>query len=246
MLKTFAKCFAGACLLMAFAVSAETVRYSCQGQALEGFYLSAGQDAPLVMLVHDWDGPTDYEFRRAEMLHEAGYSVFVADIYGAGIRPVEVADKRHHTGELYRDRGRMRGLINTAIQKAAELGANIDNSVMIGYCLGGTAVLEMARAGTAMQGFVAIHGGLGTPAGQDYRNVKADILVQHGAADANISMAEFAALSQALEKDGAPNEMISYGGARHSFTKFDNPKYHPEADKKSWQRLLTFLQSQLR
>lgn len=246
MLKTIATGFAAALWLLASAVSAETVRYSYQGQALEGFYLSAGQDAPLVMLIHDWDGPTGYEFRRAQMLHEADYSVFVADIYGAGIRPVEVADKRHHTGELYRDRGRMRGLINAALQKAAELGANTDNSVMIGYCLGGTAVLEMARAGSPMQGFVAIHGGLATPAGQDYSNVKADILVQHGAADANISMAEFAALSQALEKDGAANEMISYGGAQHSFTKFDNLKYHPEVDKKSWQRLLSFLQSQLR
>ncbi len=246
MLKTIATGFVAALWLLASAVSAETVRYSYQGQALEGFYLSAGEKAPLVMLIHDWDGPTGYEFRRAEMLKEQGYSVFVADIYGAGIRPVEVADKRHHTGELYRDRNRMRGLINAALQKAAELGANTDNSVMIGYCLGGTAVLEMARAGSPMQGFVAIHGGLGTPAGQDYSNVKADILVQHGAADANISMAEFAALSQALEQDGAPNEMISYGGAQHSFTKFDNPKYHPEADKKSWQRLLGFLQSQLR
>lgn len=83
MLKTIATGLVAALWLLASAASAETVRYSYQGQALEGFYLSAGQDAPLVMLIHDWDGPTGYEFRRAEMLHEAGYSVFVADIYGA-------------------------------------------------------------------------------------------------------------------------------------------------------------------
>lgn len=238
--------FGSLLLLICSHLSAETLEYRYQDEILEGYYLEASVSAPLVILIHDWDGPTSYEFRRAKMLHELGYSVFVADIYGAGVRPVAVADKRHHTGELYRDRQRMRGLINAALAKAEALGADTGNAVMMGYCLGGTAVLEMARAGSPMKGFVATHGGLGTPAGQDYKDVKAEILVQHGAADANISMAEFAALSLAMEQDEAPNEMISYGGAQHSFTKFNNPKYHPQADKKSWQRLLSFLEAKLR
>lgn len=238
--------FGSLLLLICSHLSAETLEYRYQDEILEGYYLEASVSAPLVILIHDWDGPTSYEFRRAKMLHELGYSVFVADIYGAGVRPVAVADKRHHTGELYRDRQRMRGIINAALAKAEALGADTGNAVMMGYCLGGTAVLEMARVGSPMKGFVAIHGGLGTPAGQDYKDVKAEILVQHGAADANISMAEFAALSLAMEQDEAPNEMISYGGAQHSFTKFDNPKYHPLADKKSWQRLLSFLEAKLR
>ena len=55
-----------------------------------------------MLLIHDWDGLTDYEIKRANMLAELGFSVFAADLFGAGVRPTEVTDKRQHTGELYK------------------------------------------------------------------------------------------------------------------------------------------------
>jgi len=232
--------------LFSYPVLAQPVQYEVNGEQFQGYFVSPADAAPLIILIHDWDGVTDYEIKRADMLYQAGYAVIAVDIYGAGIRPVEIADRRHHTGELYRDRQRMRDLINGGIDKARQLGATTDNAVMMGYCLGGTAVLEMARSGSPMKGFVAIHGGLGTPEDQDYKNVQAEILLQHGSADANISMEEFIALSAAMDKDGAPNEMIVYGGAQHSFTKAGNPHYDADADRKSWRRLLTFLDEKLR
>ncbi|MBN45155.1 MULTISPECIES: dienelactone hydrolase family protein [unclassified Methylophaga] len=232
--------------LFSYQVLAQPVQYEVNGEQFESYYVSPADAAPLVILIHDWDGITDYEIKRANMLYQAGYAVIAVDIYGAGIRPAEIADRRHHTGELYRDRQRMRDLINGGINQAKQLGAATDNAVMIGYCLGGTAVLEMARSGSPMKGFVAIHGGLGTPEDQDYKHVQAEILVQHGAADANISMEEFSMLSMAMEKDGAPNEMIVYGGAQHSFTKAGNPHFDVHADEKSWHRLLSFLNEKLR
>lgn len=231
--------------LLSTQVLAQPVEYQVNGEQFEGYFVSPEYAAPLVILIHDWDGVTDYEIKRADMLVDEGYAVFAVDIYGAGIRPVAIADRKHHTGELYRDRQRMRDLINGGVDQAKQLGANTDNAVMMGYCLGGTAVLEMARTGSPMKGFVAIHGGLGTPADQNYKAVKSEILVQHGAADANISMQEFVALSKAMDKDNAPNEMIVYGGAQHSFTKAGNPHYSAEADRKSWHRLLMFLEQKL-
>ncbi|AFI84598.1 dienelactone hydrolase family protein [Methylophaga nitratireducenticrescens] len=231
---------------LSFPLPAKPVHYQVNDEIFEGYFVSSADSAPLVILIHDWDGVTDYEIKRANMLFDAGYAVFAVDIYGAGVRPVAIADRKHHTGELYRDRQRMRDLINGGINKAKQLGAATDNAVMMGYCLGGTAVLEMARAGSLMKGFVAIHGGLGTPEDQNYKNVQAEILVQHGSADANITMKEFITLSAAMDKDSAPNEMIVYGGAEHSFTKAGNPHYDADADEKSWQRLLTFLDEKLR
>ena len=231
--------------LFSFQVMAQPVHYEVNNEQFEGYFVMPGDAAPLVILIHDWDGVTEYEIKRANMLYEAGYAVFAVDIYGAGVRPVAIADRKHHTGELYRDRQRMRDLINGGIVKAKQLGATTENAVMMGYCLGGTAVLEMARSGLPMEGFVAIHGGLGTPDNQNYKVVQAEILVQHGSADANISMQEFVMLSAAMDKDGAPNEMIVYGGAQHSFTKADNPHYDADADHKSWHRLLTFLDEKL-
>lgn len=225
---------------------AENIQYKVEGEAFESFYVTPAKNAPLVLLIHDWDGVTEYEEMRAKMLAEQGYAVVALDLYGAGIRPEAIADRRQQTAKLYRDRQRMRDLVNAGIAEAKQLGANTDNAVLIGYCFGGTAVLEMARSGLNTKGFVAIHGGLGTPEDQDYQNVQAEILVQHGAADANISMADFAALNMALERDEVPNEMTAYGGAGHSFSKAGNRLYNAEADAKSWQRLLKFLDKKLR
>ena len=87
---------------------AENIDYQVNGETYQGFYTSAADNAPLVLLIHDWDGLTDYEIKRANMLAEEGYAVFAADLFGKGIRPTEDKDKKQHTGELYQDRQKMR------------------------------------------------------------------------------------------------------------------------------------------
>jgi len=223
-----------------------SVQYQVDGKSYEGYYVSPRADAPFLLLIHDWDGLTGYEMKRAEMLAGEGYAVFAADLYGAGIRPTEAADKRQHTGELYQDRTKMRSLMNGAIAAARNLGARVDNGVAFGYCFGGAAVLELARSGADLKGFVLFHGGLGTPEGQDYSQVKGPLLIFHGTADANISMEDFAALATQLEAAGVPHEMTTYSGAPHAFTVFDSPSYREDADRKSWQRFLGFLQETLK
>jgi dienelactone hydrolase len=77
-----------------------SVSYEVNGEPYEGYFISPSPNAALVLLVHDWDGLTDYEVKRANMLADMGYAVFAADLFGAGVRPTEVKDKRQHTGEL--------------------------------------------------------------------------------------------------------------------------------------------------
>ena len=220
----------------------ESISYEVNGENFEGYYTSPTANAPLVLLIHDWDGLTDYEIKRAEMLSTLGYAVFAADLFGTGVRPTEVTDKRQHTGALYKDRKRMRALLNGALATAKANGANIDNAITAGYCFGGAAVLEFARAGANLKGFVTFHGGLKTPPGQDYANTKGKVLIMHGTADTAISMNDFAKLGSELEQAKIPHEMISYGGAPHAFTVFDSDRYREDADKQSWQRFTTFLE----
>lgn len=230
----------------AFAVDGQTVNYTVSGEAFEGYFISPADNAPLVLLIHDWDGLTEYEVKRARMMAENGYAVFAADLFGAGVRPTEVKDKRQHTGELYKDRERMRSLINGALNAAKASGANVGNAVAMGYCFGGAAVLEMARSGADMKGFVTFHGGLATPPGQDYSNTKGKVLILHGTADQAITMDDFAMLANALEKHGVPHEMIAYGGAPHAFTVFGAERYRKEADEQSWKRFTAFLEKTLK
>ena len=236
-------------IILAFASSAgaagEVMSYKVSGEPYEGYFISPSTDAPLVLLIHDWDGLTEYEVKRANMLAELGYAVFAADLFGAGVRPTEVKDKRQHTGELYKDRKKMRKLLQAALDKAKSLGADVNNAVAMGYCFGGAAVLELARSGADLKGFVTFHGGLATPEGQDYSKATGTSLILHGTADANIPMNQFAKLAEELEKSGVSHEMITYSGAPHAFTVFGSSRYRADSDKKSWKRFTEYLSETL-
>lgn len=224
----------------------ESVAYEVDGRPFEGYYAAPDSNAPFVLLIHDWDGLTDYEVRRADMLAGMGYAVFAADLFGAGVRPTKVEDMRQHTGELYTDRQKMRRLMEGALATAAARGADTKNAVAVGYCFGGAAVLELARSGADLKGFATFHGGLKTPEGQDYSKAKGRILVMHGTADKAITMDLFSALASELEAAGVPHEMITYGGAPHAFTVFGSDRYREEADRLSWKRFSAFLEETLR
>jgi dienelactone hydrolase len=231
---------------VAFGATGASVTYQVNGQSYEGYYISPSDRAPFVLLIHDWDGLTDYEIKRANMLADLGYAVFALDLFGAGVRPTEVKDKRQHTGELYKDREKMRTLMKGALDTAKNRGANIENAVAVGYCFGGAAVLELARSGADLRGFATFHGGLKTPQGQNYSKTRGEILILHGSADTAITLAQFADLAKELESEGVVHEMITYGGAQHAFTVFGGERYQEAADKKSWKRFSDFLADTLK
>ncbi len=231
---------------VALGATGAAVTYQVNGKSYEGYYISPSERAPFVLLIHDWDGLTDYEVKRANMLADLGYAVFALDLFGAGVRPTKVTDKRQHTGELYKNREKMRALMKGALDTARNRGANIENAVAFGYCFGGAAVLELARSGADLKGFATFHGGLKTPQGQNYVNTRGKILIMHGSADKAITMDQFADLARELEANGVAHEMIAYGGARHAFTVFGGQRYQETADKKSWNRFTEFLADTLK
>jgi len=230
----------------AYGADGSAITYEVSGKTYEGYFISPSPKAPLILLVHDWDGLTDYEVKRANMLADMGYAVFAVDLFGAGVRPTEDTDKRQHTGELYKDRKKMRLLLQSALDTAQSKGANIHNTVAMGYCFGGAAVLEFARSGADLKGFVTFHGGLSTPEGQDYSKTRGKLLILHGTADSNITMDQFAKLAGELEQKGVSHEMITYSGAPHAFTVFGSSRYREEADRKSWKRFTEFLSEVLK
>jgi dienelactone hydrolase len=229
------------CAVAATAAAGAPVLYEAGGEDFEGYFLSPSPDAPLVLLVHDWDGLTDYEVKRAGMLGELGYAVFAVDMFGAGVRPETVEERRQLTGRLYADRQRMRALLNAGLGEAMMRAGDAPAVVAMGYCFGGTCVLELARSGADLDGFVTFHGGLTTPEGQDYSAATGDYLILHGTADQSVTMDEFAGLAMELEEVGLPHEMITYGGAPHAFTVFGSDRYREDADRKSWERFTGFL-----
>ncbi len=227
-------------------ISAEYHSYTVGDREYEGYVATNTAIEPkgTVLIVHDWDGMTDYEERRAEMLAAQGYTAFAIDVYGADEDPQSVDDYRALSGAMYGDREEFQARLMGAIEEAANITGATDTHVMMGYCFGGAAVLEAARAGADLDGFVSFHGGLGTPEGQDYSAATAPIMMFHGSADPVSGMADLAALLDELQAAGVTHGAEVFGGARHSFTVFGSNDYDLAADQGSWQGLLDFLDEQ--
>jgi dienelactone hydrolase len=238
---------AGLAVLLPVSASAgEVISYYIDGEAFEGYYAKAERKSKgLVLVIHDWDGLTDYEVKRVDMLTEMGYDAFAVDLYGKGNRPVETGAKKAETGKLYKDRERMRKLILGGLAEARKSGTQ--KTVVMGYCFGGAATLELARSGAAtdIAGYATFHGGLKTPGGQTYKNNTAPILIAHGGADVAIPMTQVADLSVELEAAGVPYEIQVYSGAPHAFTVFGSDRYREVADTQSWDAFTDFLANNL-
>lgn len=245
-MKTLLTLFAILLFASSSLAAGRVIPYAVNGEPFEGYYVSPAAAAPLVLLVHDWDGLTDYEVKRAEMLAKMGYAVFAVDLFGKGVRPAAIEERQKVTGALYSDRTRMRALLNGGLAAAKSAGGNVKNAVAMGYCFGGAAILELARSGAELKGFVAFHGGLETPTGQDYRPTQGTVLILHGTADSSVTMEHFANLAVELETAGISHEMITYSGAPHAFTVFGSDRYRQDADEKSWKRFGDFLLETLR
>ncbi|HEX9079211.1 MAG TPA: dienelactone hydrolase family protein [Desulfuromonadaceae bacterium] len=233
------------------AVKTRVIEYRQGTTVLEGFL--AWDDAttakrPGILVVHEWTGITPYIRHRAEMLARLGYVAFAADIYGKGVRPATVAEAAR-TADIYKnDRPLMRARARAGLEVLKEQKL-VDPARLaaIGYCFGGTTVLELARDGADVRGTVSFHGGLATPPPQDARNIKGKVLALAGANDPFVKPEEVAAFEDEMKKGGVDWQLNIYGGAVHGFTNTDNGNdpgkgvaYNKEADLRSWQAMKAF------
>jgi dienelactone hydrolase len=231
-------------------IIARPLIYEIDNQPFEGYLAQNsgfGDNQPIVILIHDWDGLDNYEKMRANMLSTQGYTVLAIDLYGQGVRPKNPEESRAQSSKLYQNRELMRQRILGAIEEAKKIPKVDPNKIAaIGYCFGGTSVLELASSGADVDGIVSFHGGLALSEGQNYNQVKAPILILHGSADPVSPMEDVLKLAQAMNASGVDYDMEIYGGARHAFTPWNSDDYDPDADLKSWASMLAFLEKHLR
>lgn len=229
------------------AQAGEAVTYEVAGDTYEGYLAEATRDAKgLVLIIHDWGGLDDYEKTRAEMLADEGYDAFAVDLYGQGNRPDTTEARKEIVGQLYNDRETMRTRILGGLDEAREQ-TGLSDVVVMGYCFGGGATLELARSGEAenIAGYATFHGSLDAPEGADYSATDAPVLIMHGGADTGIPNALAAKTADMLEEAGATYQVEIYSGAPHAWTVFGSDRYQERADKLSWDAFLDFTKSNL-
>lgn len=233
-------------------IESKTVEYQDGDVVLEGYLAwdpeKNGTARPGVLIVHQWMGLTDYEKRRCRQLAELGYVAFALDIYGKGVRPENPQEAGAQAGKFKSDRQLYRRRLNLGLEQLREAqGVDSNRLAAIGYCFGGTGVLELARSGADVDGVVSFHGGLDSPAPEDGKNIKAKILVCHGADDPFVPAKDIEAMKEEFNAADVDWQMIYYSNAVHSFTQpmagNDNSRgaaYNKQADERSWEAMKDF------
>jgi dienelactone hydrolase len=243
-------------LLIARPASAELVTKPVdyvdeKGTSLHGYVVyddAVKGQRPGVIVIHDWRGLTDYTKRRSEMLARLGYIAFAADIYGQDVHtqgpPAWMKQVGIYKGDraLYRERARAayRAFLQQPLLDPTRIAA-------IGYCFGGTGVIEMARDGLDLKGVVSFHGGLDSRPLSPGASIKAKVLALCGADDPFEKPEDMKAFEQQLRDHGVDYEIVMYGHAVHAFTdpgvdalQQAGAKYNATADKRSWQAMRDF------
>ena len=208
---------------------------------------------PGVLVVPEWWGLTEYPQERAKQLAGLGYVAFVADMYGNGKTTDDAKEAGGLAMPLKGDPAKFRARGDAALKAFRDVGpttGGLDPSKVaaIGYCFGGSAVLELARAGENLAGVVSFHGGLSTPAPAKPGDVKAKILVCHGGDDPMVKPAELEGFKKEMADAKVDPQVVVYPGAMHAFSNPDADrhnipgiKYNEKADKESFEAMKAFL-----
>lgn len=246
-------------MLLAFAGSALAavvtlpIEYDHGDEVLQGYlaYDDSNNDPrPGVLIVHEWWGLNDHARKSAERLAVAGYVGFALDMYGKGVvtEDPQEAMKLSGTFRSGDDRALMRERAAKGLETLRGLPqCDPKQIIAIGYCFGGTVVLELARSGADIDGVVSFHGGLSTPDTGDAKNIEARVLVLHGADDPHVPMSEVETFAKEMADADVDWQLVMYGEAVHSFTNpaaGDDPStgvaYNETAANRSWDALLQF------
>lgn len=202
------------------------VDYQIDGEPFQGTLVyddAISEPRPGLLMVPNWMGVTENAAKKASRAAGSDYVVFVADMYGSEIRPADAEEAGAAAGQVKGDRALMRERANAALEVFQREAAGLidtDRLGAIGFCFGGTAVLELARSGTSLAGgVVSFHGNLDTPDPSAARAIRTPILVLHGADDPYVPPEEVAAFENEMREGQVTDwQLISYGGAVHSFT----------------------------
>jgi dienelactone hydrolase len=185
---------------------------------------------------------------KAERLAQLGYVALAADPYGNGAVAKDLPEAMKLATPLFENPDKLRARAHSALKTlAAHPQVDASRLASIGYCMGGTFSLELARDGAALRGIVSFHGGLQTQRPAAAGGVKAKVLVCTGNDDPFVPADQVKGFIEEMTKAGANWELITFGGTVHSFTNPDADslgmpalKYNKTADERSWKAMTEF------
>jgi len=229
-------------------VRIEDIEYEADGLRLVGHLAvddSTAAKRPAVLVAHEGPGLDDHAKGKAERLAQLGYVAFALDYNGEG-KPLPMKEVMARLGSLMGDADRIRALGQAGLDiLLAQPETDPDRVAAIGFCFGGTMVLELARSGADLKAVVGFHSGLGTSRPEDAANIKGTVLVIIGTEDPIVPPEQRRAFEEEMRAGNVDWRMHLHGGIGHSFTnpragmlKTPGIEYHETTDERSWRAMI--------
>jgi dienelactone hydrolase len=225
-------------------VAGTKVAYSAEGVEFVGtvFAPAGSGPAPGVLVAHESNGITRHTLDAAERLASLGFVALTVDYQGGGVSLTDRDEMMRRYAWFMADPSHIRTRLQAAMEVLlAQPRVDAGRIAAVGYCYGGTAVLELARSGADLKAVVGFHSGLQTARPQDAAAIKGKVLVQIGADDPVIPPDQRIAFEREMTAAGVDWRMVVYGKTGHSFT---NPeidayglpgfRYQADSDRRSW------------
>ena len=233
------------------AIISNTVGYLDGDVLLEAFFAfddSLSGRRPAVLINPTWAGRDDFVAEKAKKLAALGYVGFAVDMYGKGVLGSSPEENAKLMQPFMDNREMLQKRMHAALY-AVKLLPWVDDSKIaaMGFCFGGLCSLDLARSGADLKGVVSFHGLLGAPGNTQGNAIKAKILALHGHDDPMGPVEQVLAFQQEMTKAGADWQFHTFGHTMHAFTNpvANNPDfgtvYQPDADKRSWLAMESFL-----
>lgn len=183
---------------------------------------SIGTLRPGLLMIPNWLGISATTIDFAGQIAGRDYVVFMGDMYGAGTRPANREEAKAAAGPLFGDRGLLRRRVTAGFDELRHLAetkaAPIDASKLaaIGFCFGGTSVIDLARTGSDVAAVVSFHGGLGSDDPALAKRIRARVLAMNGSND-SATMPGAQAFLDEMRENSAAWQLMVFGGAVHCF-----------------------------
>ena len=201
-----------------------------------------------VMLVHGGAGLDDHARQQARRYAELGYVVLACDMFGRDVAGGPREQIIALLTEMRDDRDRLVRRARAGLDLLSRVQAVEERMAVVGFCFGGLAALQLARSGASIAAAVSIHGSLATGVRAEPGQVRARLLVCHGARDPHVPLADVTAFAEEMNAAGADWQLNMYGGAQHGFTHsgaepgaIPGVAYHEQADTLSFAATRDFL-----
>lgn len=231
----------------ATALAGENATYEVDGDTFNGYLAQAKTPRGTIVILPTWNGLSDYEKDRAQMLADMGFTSFAADLYAIGEHPTTMEAKQAALQAHLADQVRMHAMLQAAISASGE---ESDAPLFVmGYSMGAITAMELAWSGLGnelgVDGYIIFSGRVSDTKGRIMPDEVAPFFVAHGEADTQVNVGGLTNFIDDVELAGSEVNAHVYSGAGHLFSAFGFPNYDAEADADSWGKLMDFLANQV-